>query len=694
MNRGDSAKRNFTTIVRAFTGALLGTAALAATPAAAQAAVYWGNYDHGRIGRMDNSGSPSSPSLISDPVGPFGVAAVDGRLYWADNDSGTIGRADISGATPAAVENSFITGQDGVFAVAADEDHVYWGTVYGEIGRAAINPDGSLGAVEDELVIRAGYVEGLAVTDGAIYWSDFDESNIGRATLAADGSVVAVEDDLLTIGGAAGIAIAGSHLYWVNVNGNSLGRARIDADGTLSALDQTFITGALDPTGVAVSGSEVFWTNANSSQAAKGSLSRARLAPDGSVQSVQHELLFDDSGVFGIAIDNPRDREAPFITMTPLAPASGAWFSAAGNPNGVRVDVAASDPSGVAALSCTDGVNTVLADTGGAAGSFTLLDGVHNISCTATDGASPPNTGAAPGSAAFPVTLRVDITPPSISCGTAPVDWVAFNVGFLCASSDDGSGLADAADAQFFLVTNVPAGSADAAAPSDTRAVSDVAGNTNTAGPLTAKVDLAPPTITCPAPPELELGGPAPPLVATVTDAGAGPASPTASGTTSTAVAGNQTTTVTAFDRLGTSASVECSYSVVAKPNEGKYVFKGLRNLTNDRSFRYGRHIPLRFRLTDASGRPVKNAVARLSVVRMDGEGTARASQRGKRSTDLFRHVGKGRYLYLLDTRRLSGPGEYEVRVSLDDGSVQTAPLNLRSKRHHPRDNDGDERDD
>lgn len=686
--------RNFTTTIRGLAAAALGVAALAAMPAAAQASVYWGNYDFGRIGQADNSGSPSTASFITAPDGPFGLAAVDGRLYWADFDTGKIGRADVSGPAPTGVDASFITGLDGVFAVAADEGHVYWGTVYGAIGRAAINSDGSLGTVETELVTRAGYVEGLAVTDGAIYWSDFDSSHVGRATLASDGSVVAVEPDLLTVGGAAGIAVAGSHLYWANASGNSLGRARIEADGTLAAIDQTFIGNAMDPVGVAVEKSDVYWTDANSSQPTKGSLNHARLAPDGSVQSVQHELVFDDSGVFGVAIDNPRDREAPFVTMTPLGPDQGTWFNGVTHPDGVRVDVAASDPSGVTALTCTDNGSPVMADTAGAPGHFTLGDGVHDISCTATDGASPANSGAGPGSPAFPVTLHVDLTPPAISCSSAPADWVAFNVGFSCSSSDDGSGLANSADASFFLSTSVPDGTADAAATTGSRNVSDVAGNVNTGGPLKAKVDLAPPTITCPEPPVLDLGGTATPLVATVTDEGAGPASPTATGETSTAVAGDQKTAVTAHDKLGTSASTSCAYSVKdapPPPPPSKYVFKGLRKL-NNHSFRYGSHIPLRFRLWDEDGKPVKNAVARLSVVALDGTATTArvlARSSGKPAGDVFCYVGNGRYRYVLDTRKLPGPGSYEVRVTLDDGSVHTAPLNLRAGRNnHEHDDD------
>ena len=681
MIRGELNICKATTIARAFVALLLAACAMAAFASSAQAAVFWGNHDAGRIGRAANDGTAAAANFIPAPAGPMGMAAINGTLYWADYDTGAIGRADVSGTAPADVAPAFITDIEGVFAVAVNADHLYWGTEFGIIGRAAINADGSLGTVERVFHDRAGFVEGLAIGDGEVYWSAFDTSKIGRITLAGDGSLAAAEDDLQTVNGAAGIALAGNSLYWANANGNSIGRAQIEADGTLSGVTQTFITGARDPAGIAVSAGEVFWTNSSSTQPPQSSVSRARLAGDGSVLSVQHELIFDNAGASGIAIDNSRDNDAPFITMSPLGPVSGTWFSGVSNPGGVQVDVGASDASGVASLRCTANGAPVLS-VSGAMGSFTLGNGAHSISCTATDGASPANSGAAPGSAAFPVTLRVDLTAPSISCSAAPIDWVGSNAGFSCASSDGGSGLANGGDAQFFLVTSVPNGSADVAARSGTHDVSDVAGNTTTGGPFTASVDLAPPTLTCADEPALTQGGPATAVSATVADVGSGPASPAASGSTNTAELGDFTTVVTGFDRVGNSASVSCGYSVIAKPAGSKYTFKWLRNM-RERSFRYGAHIPLRFRLWDADGRPVTKAVARLQVVSTGGGGAAAARRSRGRDRDIFRHLGRGHYGYLLDTRRLAGPGEYEVRVTLDDGSVQTLPLLLRARRDH-----------
>ena len=115
-----------------------------------------------------------------------------------------IGRADVSGSSPASVNAGFITGQDGVFAVAANEAYVYWGTVGGAIGRAALNPDGSVASTDASFVTGAGYVEGVAIANGAIFWTDADHNRIGRATLNADGSLNSVDTNVLSVNGAAG----------------------------------------------------------------------------------------------------------------------------------------------------------------------------------------------------------------------------------------------------------------------------------------------------------------------------------------------------------------------------------------------------------------------------------------------------------------------------------------------------------
>jgi hypothetical protein len=63
-------------------------------------------------------------------------------------------------------------------------------------------------------------------------------------------------------------------------------------------------------------------------------------------------------------------------------------------------------------LTCVDGATTVL-DVAAASGSFSLPDGTHPISCTATD--SDGNQGAATDSTAMPAVFDIDQTPPTLN---------------------------------------------------------------------------------------------------------------------------------------------------------------------------------------------------------------------------------------------------------------------------------------
>ncbi len=64
--------------------------------------------------------------------------------------------------------------------------------------------------------------------------------------------------------------------------------------------------------------------------------------------------------------------------------------------------------------------------------------------------------------------FAVDTTPPTVVCGAADGAWHATDVSIACTASDDQSGLADPADAGFSLTTDVPAGTEEANAATDT----------------------------------------------------------------------------------------------------------------------------------------------------------------------------------------------------------------------------------
>jgi hypothetical protein len=95
-----------------------------------------------------------------------------------------------------------------------------------------------------------------------------------------------------------------------------------------------------------------------------------------------------------------------------------------------------------------------------------------------------------------------DMVAPSVTCALADGLWHAANVSLVCSAIDSGSGLANAGDASFVLVTSVAAGIEDANAGTNSRNVCDVAGNCTLVGPILGnKIDRKGPVIVVTTPP-------------------------------------------------------------------------------------------------------------------------------------------------------------------------------------------------
>jgi hypothetical protein len=146
------------------------------------------------------------------------------------------------------------------------------------------------------------------------------------------------------------------------------------------------------------------------------------------------------------------DATAPTVTVftSPAGPPSGqdGWFnahdlSAAGGK--ITVHVSATDSSGVTSLDCTDNGHavTVAGQSGSSprTGSFAVSsDGTHVVSCKATDGASPSNTGAEPGSHPT-ASVKIDTRAPTASTGSLPRFGREHTIRVRWAGTDGESGL-------------------------------------------------------------------------------------------------------------------------------------------------------------------------------------------------------------------------------------------------------------
>ncbi len=161
-----------------------------------------------------------------------------------------------------------------------------------------------------------------------------------------------------------------------------------------------------------------------------------------------------------------------------------------------------------------------------------------------------------------------DDIPPAASCGSPDGLWHATDVTITCTSSDSLSGLANAADATFDLVTSVPAGTETDNAFTNSYAVPDNATNSTTLGPIGGnRVDKKAPSITIsvPAATQYTLNQPVASSYACA-DGGSGLATcagPVASGSAiDTASVGTKAFTVGAADQVANAGTLTVNYAV------------------------------------------------------------------------------------------------------------------------------------
>jgi hypothetical protein len=266
------------------------------------------------------------------------------------------------------------------------------------------------------------------------------------------------------------------------------------------------------------------------------------------------------------------------------------------NPGGSGVKQITYSASGAQSLASTtvnvSSVPIVISTEGTTTVSFFATDNAGNVEIANT------------------LTVRLDKTPPSTSCGAADSLWHAADVSIQCTASDAGSGLANSSDASFVLSTAVPVGTETAGAPTGTRSVCDVSGNCANAGPIGGNmIDKKPPSIsiTTPANTNYLLGQGIGANYACA-DGGSGVAACTGtvaqgSGIDTSSV-GSKTFTVNATDKVGNLSSPQAvTYSV-------SYNLCLLYDPT--RSVNGGSTLPLKLQLCDANNADVSQSAVVL----------------------------------------------------------------------------------
>ncbi len=145
-----------------------------------------------------------------------------------------------------------------------------------------------------------------------------------------------------------------------------------------------------------------------------------------------------------------------------------------------------------------------------------------------------------------------------------------------------------------------------------------------------------------------------------------------------TSKVGKYSFNIEAVDLAGNKIAKNVNYQVV-------YDFNGIQQpINSDGSsvFKAGSTIPVKFKLSDNEGSPVSTAIARISYVKItdgvEGDVTEAISTSAATTGNLFRYDSNDeQYIFNLSTKGQKS-GTYELRILLDDGTVQTVKIGLK----------------
>jgi len=197
-----------------------------------------------------------------------------------------------------------------------------------------------------------------------------------------------------------------------------------------------------------------------------------------------------------LTVFNP-DTKPPVVTLTfSLPDGQNGWYVHSPVTGTVSANDTTTGNSNVTAISCTDGLSPLpvgtLAGIGTptASGSLSVSgEGMHNISCQATDSAS--NSGAFTGSTAMPVQVKIDTAPPTGVVGAASRaadhnNWYTSAVTVSFSGTDSTSGIASC--------TSTPYSGPDSETASVLGHCTDNAGNSSGDMAFNFKYDATAPT--------------------------------------------------------------------------------------------------------------------------------------------------------------------------------------------------------
>jgi len=403
-----------------------------------------------------------------------------------------------------------------------------------------------------------------------------------------------------------------------------------------------------------------------------GDYSGASVDPAGTGIWIHGEFASSTANQWGTSVGLSRmslDVTAPVTTSSLSPPPTGGW-----NNSDVTVTLNATDNgggSGVRRITYSASGAQVINSTtvNGSSTNFLIFaSGITTVSFFAED-----NWGNI--ESTKNVVVRIDRTPPSVSCGSADGLWHANNVSIGCTSFDSGgSGLANPSDAAFSLSTTVPAGVETANASTGTRMVCDVAGNCTTGGPIGGNmIDRKAPTITINVPANVVyILNQAVPSNYACADGGSGVATcagPVANGSNiDTSSVGTKSFMVQATDAVGNASNQSVTYTVT---------FAICLEYDPTKASPAGGTATIRLKLCDANSVSVGSESIQVQATSVSPSG-ALQSPGNNNPGGVFKFSNGGSYQFLLSTKGYA-PGSYNLNFTAQgDPITHQAPFLLK----------------